>query len=359
MAKSIFNFNPLTQKKINRFTHIKRGYYSFLAIVAFLVLSVFARFFVGSDALVVKYEGEHYFPVLGKFYSGETFGDDYAYEARYRDLQIRFQEEGDGNYVVMPPVPYSPFEQNAIDGVFKPGPPDFAKRHFLGADTTGRDILARLIYGTRIALVFAIVFTMAVYLIGVAIGCAMGYFGGTFDLIFQRLIEIWSNIPFLYMVIIVYSVVPSTFSIPARIGILLLVLVLFSSTSMTSYMRTATSKEKERDYTAAARLIGASTSRIIFKHILPNTLSILITFAPFTVVAGIASITALDFLGFGLPVPTPSLGELLKQGTATLRTAPWIVTSAFSTLVIILTLVTFVGEAVRESFDPKKFTTYQ
>jgi microcin C transport system permease protein len=238
-------------------------------------------------------------------------------------------------------------------------PPSINDRHILGTDTTSRDILARLFYGTRIALWFSIAFMLAVYAIGITIGCAMGYFGGVFDLVFQRFIEIWSNIPFLYMIIIVFSVIPQTFTIPTRIGILLTVMVLFSWTSMTYYMRTETYKEKSRDYIAAARVIGASNTRIIFRHILPNVLSTLVTFMPFTVVSAITAITALDFLGFGLPPPTPSLGELLKQGTATLRTAPWIVMSAFGTLVILLTVVTFIGEAVRESFDPKKFTIYR
>ena len=259
----------------------------------------------------------------------------------------------------MPPVPYNPLENHAPGGVFKPTSPSLDTRHLLGTDTTSRDILARLFYGTRIALWFSIAFMLAVYAIGITIGCAMGYFGGMFDLIFQRFIEIWSNIPFLYMIIIVFSVIPQTFTIPAKIMILLTVMVLFSWTSMTYYMRTETYKEKSRDYIAAARVIGASNTRIMFRHILPNVLSTLVTFMPFTIVSAITAITALDFLGFGLPAPTPSLGELLKQGTATLRTAPWIVMSAFGTLVILLTIVTFIGEAVRESFDPKKFTTYR
>jgi microcin C transport system permease protein len=197
------------------------------------------------------------------------------------------------------------------------------------------------------------------YLVGITIGCLMGYYGGVFDLIVQRLIEIWSNIPFLYMVIILFSVIPSTFSIPVRIGLLLVVMVLFSWTSMTYYMRTATYREKARDYTAAAIVLGAGPGRIIFSHILPNTISTIVTFIPFTVASAITAVTALDFLGFGLPPPTPSMGELLKQGTQTLTTAPWIVSSAFTSLVFILILVTFIGEAVREAFDPKKFTTYQ
>lgn len=367
----MFSFNPQTLKKLKRFREIKRGYYSFLVLCTLLFTSFFAELLINSRAIMVSYEGEWYFPTYGDFHPGTDFGFDYSYEINYRDLQNNFAEKAEedtgvnvdaknsDNWVLMPLVPYNAFENHSPGGVFKPSPPSFENNHFLGTDTTSRDILARLFYGTRIALLFALAFMASVYLIGISIGCAMGYFGGIFDLLFQRLIEIWSNIPFLYMVIIVFSVIPATFSIPTRITILLIVLVLFSWTGMTYYMRTETYKEKSRDYIAAARIIGATDFRIIFKHVLPNVLSTLVTFMPFTIVSAIAAITSLDFLGFGLPPPTPSLGELLKQGTATLRTAPWIVTSAFGTLVVILTLVTFIGEAIRESFDPKKFTTYQ
>ena len=355
----MFALNPETLRKLRRFREIRRGYWSFLALLALLVLSVFGELLVNNRALIVSYQGDWYFPTYGAFHPGTDFGLDYGYETNYRELRDIFEAQDAGNWVLMPPVPYSPFENHAAGSVYKPEPPSLASRHFLGTDTTSRDILARLFYGTRIALLFSLAFMASVYLIGIAIGCAMGYFGGLFDLLFQRLIEIWSNVPFLYMVIIVFSVIPSTYSLAARILILLTVMVLFSWTSMTYYMRTETYKEKARDYTAAAKLIGASNWRIIFRHILPNAMSTLVTFMPFTIVAAIAAITSLDFLGFGLPPPTPSLGELLKQGTATLRTAPWIVVAAFGTLVLLLTLVTFIGEAVRESFDPKKFTVYQ
>ena len=287
-----------------------------------------------------------------------TFGLGYEYETNYRDLQQRLADS-DENWVVLPPVPYNPFENDAQGGILRPTPPDIDRGHYLGTDTTGRDILARLVYGTRTALLFALAFMVSVYVIGIVIGCSMGYFGGAFDLIFQRFIEIWSNVPFLYMVIIVFSIIPIESSIAARVIILLVVMVLFSWTSMTYYMRTETYKEKSRDYVMAARVLGAGTMRIIFKHILPNVLATLVTFMPFTIVSAIAAVTALDFLGFGLPVPTPSLGELLKQGTGNLRTAPWIVISAFTTLVLLLTIVTFIGEAIRESFDPKKYTLYR
>ncbi len=350
--------NPLTQKKLRRFHSIKRGYFSFVLLVFLLFLSVFGRLLVNDRAIVVKYEGKLYFPTYTAFKSGETFGEDYAYEASYRDLQKKFRAEGKGNWVWMPAVPYNEFENDYREGVRHPAPPSFRNLHYLGTDKTGRDILARLFYGFRIAMLFALVFMFFVYLIGIAIGCAMGYFGGKTDLLGQRLVEIWSNIPFLYMVIITVSLFPAGLPVSIRIGLLLAVMVLFSWTGMTYYMRTATYREKARDYSAAARLLGASTPRIIFGHILPNTISTIVTFMPFTVASAIISITALDFLGFGLPSPTPSWGELLKQGIGALH-APWIVSSAFCAMVIVLTLVTFIGEAIREAFDPKKFTVYQ
>ncbi|WP_439106711.1 ABC transporter permease [Congregibacter sp.] len=355
----MMQLNPQTLKKLRRFRHIKRGYYSFLILAGLMVLLAFGELLINSRALIVSYEGELFFPTYTAFHPGTDFGLDYDYEVNYRELKDKFASEGGDNWLLLPLVPYNAFENHAPGGIFKPLAPNATQQHYLGTDTTSRDILARLFYGTRIALIFSLGFMLSVYLIGIAIGCSMGYFGGVFDLLFQRLIEIWSNVPFLYMVIIIFSVIPAAFSVSTRIAILLMVMVLFSWTGMTYYMRTETYKEKARDYVAAARVIGASNSRIIFRHILPNVLSTLVTFMPFTIVGAIAAITALDFLGFGLPPPTPSLGELLKQGTANLRTAPWIVTSAFGTLVALLTLVTFVGEAVRESFDPKTYSIYR
>jgi microcin C transport system permease protein len=353
--------NPLTVKKLRRFKEIKRGYISFLILLFLSVLSLFSEIFANNRALIVHYDGETYFPVYSDVKLGNTFG----YEGvlantpvNYRDLQERFKNEDAGNWVLMPPVPFSPNENNLFEGVLKPRPPDASSQHYLGTDSTGRDITSRLIYGFRIAVFFSLAFMTLVYLIGITIGCLMGYFGGWFDLFVQRLIEIWSLVPFIYMIIIIFSVIPTSFSIATRIGILLSIMVLFSWTGMTYYMRTATYREKARDYTAAAQIIGASAPRIIFHHILPNAISTVVTFMPFTMAAAITAITALDFLGFGLPPPTPSIGEILKQGTSRLD-APWIVVSAFIALVFILTLVTFIGEAVREAFDPKKFTTYK
>ena len=352
--------NPLTVKKLRRFKEIRRGYISFLIMLFLSVCSLFIELFANDRALVVRYEGEFSFPTYSDVRLGHEFGltgERANVPVNYRDLRQQFKVEGAGNWVLMPVVPFSPNENNPFEGVLKPRPPDRPSQHYLGTDSTGRDILSRLIYGFRIAVFFALAFMTLVYLIGITIGCLMGYFGGWFDLFVQRLIEIWSMVPFIYMVIIIFSVIPSSFSIPTRISILLSIMVLFSWTGMTYYMRTATYREKARDYTAAAQVIGASPLRIIFNHILPNAISTIVTFMPFTMAAAITAITALDFLGFGLPPPTPSIGEILKQGTARLD-APWIVTSAFIALVFILTLVTFIGEAVREAFDPKKFTTY-
>lgn len=355
----MFQLNPETRKKLRRFKEIKRGYYSLLIMLFMVFLFAIGELLINNRALIVSYEGELYFPTYSNFHPGTDFGLPYSYETNYRELKERFEQQGAGNWVLLPLVPYSANENHSTTGIFRPEAPSIEHKHYLGTDTTSRDILARLFYGTRTALLFAIGFLVSVYAIGVAIGAVMGYFGGWVDLLFQRLIEIWSNIPFLYMVIIIFSVIPATFAVSTRIGILLMVMVLFSWTSMTYYMRTETYKQKSRDYVASARIIGASDTRIIFKHILPNVLATLVTFVPFTIIAAITAITALDFLGFGLPPPTPSLGELLKQGTSTLRTAPWIVSAAFGTLVVLLTLVTFIGEAIREAFDPKKFTVYK
>ncbi len=255
-------------------------------------------------------------------------------------------------------MPYNARELDFSHGQRNPIAPNLELRHFLGTDKAGRDVLARLFYGYQIAMLFVLAYIALIYLIGVATGCAMGFFGGKIDLFGQRIIEIWSSIPFLYMVIISVSLIPSGVGAATRILILLLVMVLFSWTGITYYMRTITYKEKTRDFIAAARVQGASTNRVIFQHIVPNTVSTIVTFLPFLLAGGISSITALDYLGFGLPHGTPSWGDLLRQGTSNMQ-APWILYSAFFAMVVILTLVTFVGEAIRDAYDPKKFTLYR
>ena len=363
-------FNPQTLRKLKRFYGIKRGYWSLILLAGAFSISLLGQFFVNNRALVVVHEGQTYFPALpfAASHTGvdfgmetDTEGQEYSYEVNYRELKAHFQSAGKGT-VVMPLVPYSPEETRRIgDGTQHPSPPNFEARHFLGTDPIGQDIFARLFYGFRITLIFALMFTLVVYLIGVVIGCLMGYYGSWVDLLGQRAVEVWQNIPFLYMVIIAVAAISDLpFKLPAwfKILVLLIIMVLFSWTSMTYYMRTSILREKSRDYVAAAQMLGASTPRIIFNHLLPNTISTIVTFMPFTVATAIISITALDYLGFGLPSGTPSWGRMLQQGVANLH-APWIVLSAFTAMVMVLTLVTFIGEAVREAFDPKKFTTYE
>jgi microcin C transport system permease protein len=283
---------------------------------------------------------------------GSTFGLGYAYETNYRMLKDVFDNENQGNWLLLPLVPYDPYENDLRDDAYPPFPPSIERRHYLGTDTSGRDVLARLVYGFRIAIFFSLLLLVANYTIGVSIGCAMGYWGGRFDLIFQRLIEIWSNVPFLYVIIIISSIVVPNF------WLLILIMTVFGWMSMTWTMRTVTYKEKEREYVLAARALGAGNIRIIFKHIIPNTISIIVTFAPFAISGGIVALTSLDYLGFGLPPPTPSWGELLQQGWSNLD-AWWISGSVVAAMTVTLMTVTFVGEAVREAFDPKLHTIYE
>jgi len=344
--------NPLTQKKIKRFRSIKRGYYSFLIIMAMILLSFGAELLVSNRALIVHYQGQYYFPTYGYQLAGKIFGLDYDYETDYRQLKIKFKKENSTNWVLLPVVPYNAYENDLKEDEFPPFPPSWADHHYLGTDTVGRDIVARLVYGFRIAILFSLVLLLVNYCVGVAIGSAMGFFGGRFDLFFQRIIEIWSNVPFLYIIIIISSiVVPSFF-------MLIIIMAFFGWIGMTWTMRTITYKERERDYVLAARVLGAGSFRIIFRHIIPNTIAVIVTFAPFAVSGGIVALTSLDYLGFGLPPPTPSWGELLQQGWANLD-AWWIGGSVIGAMTLTLMTVTFTGEAIREAFDPKLHTTYE
>ncbi|WP_372806095.1 ABC transporter permease subunit [Pontiella sp.] len=402
--------SPITRMRMNRFKSIKRGYYSFWLLIALTLLSFAGELFINSKALMVKYEGKLYFPVLrsipgiSKQYKGSDFGEDYTYEAKYRELQQKWKDADSGNWVLMPLVPYSagesdPIEMTALRNMeqeldsrlaasiaaakseiadpaeldmrlqeltymrdkesfqlfkraFHPLPPNAATRHFLGTDKIGRDILARLVFGYRIAIIFSLILMLFNYGIGVTVGCSMGYFGKWIDLLGQRLIEILSRVPFIYIIMIASTIYGRSF------GLLLGLMVLFGWMGATWQMRTATYREKARDYIMAARSLGASNARIIFVHIIPSTISLLVTFIPFSISGSIIGLTSLDFLGFGLPPGTPSWGELMKMGTENMD-SPWIVSSVVGAMVLILFLVNLVGEAVREAFDPKKFTQYE
>jgi len=321
-----------------------------MILVVMIFISLFAEVFINSRAIMVYFNGKVYFPTYTKMIPGSEFDLGYEYETNFRQLKEKFKTTS--NFVILPFVPYNPYENDLKMTSYPPFPPSFTERHFLGTDNVGRDILARLVYGFRTAIVFSIVLLIMNYTIGITIGCSMGYFGGKFDLFFQRIIEIWNNVPFLYVIIIISSIVIPSFMI------LLLIMAFFGWIGITWVMRTMTYKEKEREYILAARSLGASHARIIFKHIIPNTLSVIVTYAPFSISGGIVALTSLDYLGFGLPAPTPSWGELLSQGWQNME-AWWIASSVVAALVITLMTVTFTGEGIREAFDPKLHTTYE
>lgn len=341
------------QSAWQKFKHLKRGYYSFILLLALIISSCFAELIINSKALLVSYQGNLYWPIFTSAIEGKQFGLNYEYETNYRQLKQKWLNEvSHNNFVILPIIPYNPTEVDFIDGHYPPQAPDLTSQHYLGTDTIGRDVLARLVYGFRIAIFFALTLLLVEYLVGVLIGCLMGFLGGAFDLFFQRLIEIWSNIPFLYIVMIMSSLITPGF------WSLVLIMALFGWMSITWYMRSASYRESNRDYVIAAKMMGASNLRIIYKHIIPNTVSTIITFVPFSVAGGITALTALDFLSFGLPAPAPSWGELLKQGVDNLD-YPWIISSVVIALSFILMLVTFIGEAIREVFDPKHKIYYE
>ncbi len=332
-----------------RFRRVRRGYSALWLLVGAYVVSLFNGCLVNNKALVVRYHGDYYFP-LTKFYLAKTFGQTHAYgernlgEAEYRELQRQFAAAGQGNWVLMPPYPYHPNELLLREAGSPPQPPSW--RHWLGTDDRGRDVFARLVYGFRTSMTFALIVTGLSYLIGVLSGAVLGYFGGRVDIFGQRLIEIWAGVPFLYTMIIISSIFRPNFYMLA------VLLTFFHWMRISFYTRGEFLREKAKAYVEAAHAMGQRDSAIMFRQILPNALTPVISFAPFSIVGNISSLVALDFLGFGLPAPTPSWGELIHQGTQNIFEWHLIV---FPLLAMFLTLqaTVFIGEAAREAFDPK------
>lgn len=347
----MFKLSPIVKTQIKRFISIKRGFISLIIFTAIVLFSFCSEIFINSKALIVSYKNKIYIPILTSNIPGTTFDMGYNYETNYKELKLKIAAEKTG-WIIMPLVPYNPYENDLIIGMPPPNPPSVARMHLLGTDRSGRDVLARLVYGFRTSFIFSLILVIFEYAVGVTLGCLMGYIGGKFDLIMQRLIEIWTNIPFLYVVMIVSSIITPT------LITLIMILVFFSWTSITWIMRTLTYKEKARDYVAASISMGGRTLHIIFRHIIPNSMSVIITFIPFSFAGGIISLVSLDYLGFGLRPPEPSWGELLNQGWRNLSDY-WIGLSVITGIVVTLTLITFIGEAVREAYDPKKYTIYE
>lgn len=337
----------LSKKRFRKFKSIKRGYYALIFISLSYILSFGLEFLANNKAVLVRYEGKYYFPTF-KYIPETTFGGTSGAEPRYRELQQQFAQEDAGNFVVMPPIPYSPTESLLELPGAPPHPPSW--EHPLGTDDRGRDVLVRLLYGFRISLSFGLQVTFFSLILGIFVGALQGYYGGRFDITVQRFIEIWATVPQLYLVIIISSIFE-----PGYLW-LMLILIVFGWMGITFYIRAEMYREKTRDYVQAARALGANDLTIIFKHILPNSLVPVITLTPFTLVANIFALTALDFLGFGLPAPTPSWGELMGQGMGNIYSY-WLSLSPICALFLTLLLVTFIGEAVREAFDPKSLNS--
>lgn len=336
--------SPLTARRIRKFKSIKRGYYSLLIVTALYILSLGAELIAGNKPLILRYDGRYYFPLF-KYYPAMTFGLEGDLEPDYRRLKEILRKAGRGDFVIMPLIPYGPNEALLDLPGEPPHPP--SRQHLLGTDDRGRDVLVRLIYGFRISMTFSLEVTLLSMCLGVAVGALQGYYGGLFDITVQRLIEIWSALPILYIVIILNSFFEPDFHMLAAI------LSIFSWMGMTFYMRGEYYREKAKDYVQAARALGMTDVRIMFRQILPNSLTPIVTFAPFSVVANISALTSLDFLGFGLPAPTPSWGEMMQQGLSNIYSY-WLSLSPIAALFSTLLLVTFVGEAVREAFDPRE-----
>lgn len=337
----------ILQKRWLKFKTLKRGYYSLVTLSVLYLISFFLPFLINNKALIVQYEGELYFPILKGYIPGETFGQDVPGEARYRELKSTFESEDEGNWVLMPPYPYSPYEDITVEGNKMFESP--SRVHWLGTDNTGRDVFARLCYAFNISISFALILTVINYIFGIFIGGAMGYFGGRFDLFFQRLIEIWSSLPMLFVIIIISSILKPSFLL--LIGIYTLV----NWIGMTYLMRAEFYREKAKDYVAAALSMGQSDINVMFKHILPNSLVPIITYFPFSVVAGISALVGLDYLGFGLAPPTPSWGQMLDIGLQNI-TKWWMVLSPVAAQFLTLLSIVFIGEGVREAFDPKVYS---
>ncbi|MDX2265738.1 MAG: ABC transporter permease [Hyphomicrobiales bacterium] len=342
--RSRFTLSPINQRRWRLFKANKRGYYSLWIFGVLFAISLMANFIANSKPLLVKYEGAILSPVLFT-YPETRFGGEFLTEADYRDPVVQKLIADKGGWMVWPPIAYSYNTIKKDSAVPFPSPPTW--ENLLGTDDQGRDVLARVIYGFRISVLFGLVLTSLSAVIGVTAGAVQGYFGGWTDLLFQRFIEVWTSIPNLYLIIIIAAIITPTF------WILLGIMLLFSWVGFTGLIRAEFLRGRNFEYIKAARAMGLSDAKIMFKHLLPNAAVATLTFMPFTLNSSISALTSLDFLGFGLPIGSPSLGELLQQGKSNLQ-APWLGLTAFFVIAIMLSLLVFIGEGVRDALDPRK-----
>ncbi|OYW68085.1 MAG: peptide ABC transporter permease [Bosea sp. 12-68-7] len=364
-AQGWLKLSPINRRRLDNFKANRRGWWSLWIFLTLFVLSLFAEFLANDRPLIVRYKGEWLFPVAVN-YPEEKFGGFLA-TTDYRDPVIA-KEIGANGFAVWPPIRYSYRTHNLDLPVPAPAPPTWMLRdeqckgvaqrtggtgcrglewNWLGTDDQGRDVVARLIYGFRISILFGLILCGISSVIGIAAGAIQGYFGGWTDLIFQRVIEIWTSIPALYLLIIVAAIITPSFFV------LLGILLLFSWVALVGVVRAEFLRARNFEYVRAARALGLSDRAIMVKHLLPNAMVATLTFLPFILNGSITTLTSLDFLGFGLPPGSPSLGELLAQGKSNLQ-APWLGLSGFVVIALMLSLLIFIGEAVRDAFDPRK-----
>lgn len=334
--------SPITRRRIIQFRANRRGFWSLWIFLGIFLISLFAEGVANDKPLLVIFEDRFYFPVIETVLESE-YGGEFATEAEYRDDYVRELIENKGS-IYWPLIRYSYDTINY--NLPSPAPSFPTKENWIGTDDQGRDVVARLIYGFRISVIFGLVLTILSSIVGVAAGAVQGYFGGRIDILGQRFIEIWSGLPVLFLLIILSSFVEPNF------WWLLLIMLLFSWMGLVGVVRAEFLRGRNLEYVRAARALGMSHIRIMSRHILPNAMVATMTFMPFILSGSITTLTALDFLGFGLPPGSPSLGELLAQGKANLH-APWLGISGFAVIALQLSLLVFIGEGVRDAFDPR------
>jgi microcin C transport system permease protein len=334
---------PLLRRRLRNFRANRRGFWSLWVFLVLFGISLVSELIANDRPLLIRYDGRFYLPVV-RAYPETTFGGLFPTEAVYRDPAVRTLIEAKG-WMIWPLIPFRYDTINYDLPVPAPAPP--SRANWLGTDDQGRDLLARLLYGFRISVLFGLTLTLLSSVVGILAGAVQGYFGGWTDLLFQRFIEVWSGLPVLYLLIILASLVEPTF------WWLLGLMLLFSWMALVGVVRAEFLRARNFDYVRAARALGVRNRIIMVRHVLPNAMVAALTFLPFILNGSITTLTSLDFLGFGLPPGSPSLGEILAQGKANLQ-APWIGLTGFAVLAVMLSLLVFVGEAVRDAFDPRK-----
>lgn len=337
------SLSPIQKRRLQNFRRNKRGYWALWVFLGLFILSLGAELIANDKPLMLSYNGSWYFPVVQTIPETE-FGGFLPSETNYHESFISDEIEANG-WILWPPIPYS--YRTVIRDLDAPAPTPPSLKNWLGTDDQARDVAARVIYGFRLSMLFALALTFISSVVGIAVGAIQGYYGGKIDLLGQRFIEVWSGLPVLYLLIIMSSFIQPGF------WWLLAIMLLFSWMTLVDVVRAEFLRARNFEYVRAARALGLGNGKIMFRHMLPNAMVATLTFAPFILTGAITGLTSLDFLGFGMPPGSPSLGELIAQGKDNLQ-APWLGVSAFITLAVMLTLLVFIGEAVRDAFDPRK-----